>query len=216
MNEQRVTRTAALGGAGKNIVVAYLLWWFLGPLGIHRFYLDRTKSGLAQLLLLIFGWIPFFVGWIALGIWWLLDAYFVQEYVRQYNEANEGQPVAVSLVTTSKQEELATSALLISGFGDDGHLVKMTIDPVRAPSGQGYMIGRAAYCDMVIDAPTVSREHALILHENGIYNLRDLGSSNGTFLNERRLANGLSSVIRPGDNLRIGKVRLSVSPIQTF
>ena len=52
MAGQKTQRTADFSGDGKNMVVAYLLWWFLGTLGIHRFYLDRPKTGLVQLLLL--------------------------------------------------------------------------------------------------------------------------------------------------------------------
>ena len=33
--------------AKKSAVVAYLLWFFLGGLGVHRFYLGRTGSGIA-------------------------------------------------------------------------------------------------------------------------------------------------------------------------
>ena len=97
-------RTGDLTGGGKNIIVAYALWWFLGVLGVHRFYLDRPKSGVAQLVLLAFGWLPFFVGWMVLGIWWLLDAYFVYKYATEYNSANGLSSLAVTL-TTSKSVE---------------------------------------------------------------------------------------------------------------
>lgn len=214
MTQQRVTHTAALGGAGKNIVVAYLLWWFLGGLGIHRFYLERPKTGVAQLLLFIFGWIPLFLGWIALGIWWLLDAYFVQEYVRQYNEAHDGSPLAVSLTTTTDRSGAASNnQFLLSGFSASGHVVRLLLDPAHGRSAHpGFTIGRAEYCDMMLDDPTVSREHARIVLENGVFILRDLGSSNGTFRNEQRLAIGVATYFSTGDILRIGKVTLSVSP----
>jgi TM2 domain-containing membrane protein YozV len=36
----------------KSLVIAYVFWWFGGPIGAHRFYLGATKSGLAMLGLL--------------------------------------------------------------------------------------------------------------------------------------------------------------------
>lgn len=99
MSEKTTERSAAFGSAGKNILVAYLLWWFLGGLGLHRFYLDRPVSGLIMILLLIFGWIPLFIGWIVLAVWWLLDAYFVYRYTTDYNAASGGSPLSFTLRT---------------------------------------------------------------------------------------------------------------------
>ena len=88
------------------MLVAYLAWWFLGILGIHRFYLERPKTGLTQILLLIFGWLPLFIGWIVLGIWWLLDAYFVYKYVVEYNDETRGEPLSFTLKTNQSGSDL--------------------------------------------------------------------------------------------------------------
>lgn len=78
-------------GEGKNTIIAYVLWWFLGSLGIHRMYLGRTGSGVTQLLLLIFGIVTWFFGigillLAILGVWWLVDAFLTYGMVREENE----------------------------------------------------------------------------------------------------------------------------------
>jgi TM2 domain-containing membrane protein YozV len=74
----------------KSVIVAYLLWFFLGMFGIHRLYLGRIASGLVLLLLtLVAGalyWI--FIGMILMavpGLWWLIDALLIPGIVRDYN-----------------------------------------------------------------------------------------------------------------------------------
>ena len=69
----------------KSSGAAYLLWFFLGGLGAHRFYLGRTGTAIAQLLLLLLGWLPLFLGWAVLGIWWIVDAFLIPDMIRVEN-----------------------------------------------------------------------------------------------------------------------------------
>jgi hypothetical protein len=50
-----------------------------------------------------------------------------------------------------------------------------------------FIIGRGKHCDFVINSGKVSREHAVIIRENGQFFLEDLGSSNGTWFNKQRI-----------------------------
>ena len=64
-------------------------------------------------------------------------------------------------------------------------------------------MGRAALNGLVIDSPKVSRLHAIIhLEDNGAFWLIDLGSSNGTFLNKRRIHEPVR--LRDQDEISIG------------
>jgi len=75
----------------KSMLVAYLLWFFLGPLGIHRFYLGATGTGIAQLLIWVFGILLLFaylVGLILLiplGIWLVVDAFLIPGMITRHN-----------------------------------------------------------------------------------------------------------------------------------
>src|SRR5699024_12611722 len=56
----------------RSIALAYVLWFFLGQIGIHRFYTGRVGTGIMQLLLGIIGWATtwLLIGYIPLGILW--------------------------------------------------------------------------------------------------------------------------------------------------
>ena len=49
----------------NTIAIAYILLIFLGTLGVHRFYLGRTKSALSMIGLLVGGLILMCTGWIS-------------------------------------------------------------------------------------------------------------------------------------------------------
>lgn len=52
----------------------------------------------------------------------------------------------------------------------------------------------------------VSRRHAIIYHEHGMFRLEDLGSTNGTWVNTQRLANGEPIRLHSGDRVQIGRM----------
>lgn len=59
----------------KSMLVTVLLWLFLGGLGIHRFYLGHTTSGIIMLLCTLFCWL--IIPAIVLGIWWIVDIFLI-------------------------------------------------------------------------------------------------------------------------------------------
>lgn len=67
---------------------------------------------------------------------------------------------------------------------------------------RGATLGRSRECEIVIDDPNVSRQHAELRPRGGAWVLSDLGSTNGTRVNGRAL-NG-PEVVRPGDEIEVG------------
>jgi FHA domain-containing protein len=66
----------------------------------------------------------------------------------------------------------------------------------------GATIGRSRQCDVVLEDPNVSREHAEVRPRGAAWVLSDLGSTNGSVLNGRRIDH--PEVIKPGDEIEIG------------
>lgn len=64
----------------KTAAVAYLLWFFVGMLGGHNFYLKRTGIAVAQLLLTITVY-----GAIVTLIWIIVDAFLIPGWIRNQN-----------------------------------------------------------------------------------------------------------------------------------
>ncbi len=71
-------------------------------------------------------------------------------------------------------------------------------------AGKAIIIGRAVENDIVISSKRVSREHACVRREGWRVMLEDLGSTNGTFLNDERLLAPMQ--LRDGDQIKVGDV----------
>ena len=83
-------KQAVYQSRSKNAVLAYLMWLFLGTLGLHNFYLGRTGPAIAQLILGLVGWITI---WLLIGlifliplwIWLLVELFFIHKWVQERN-----------------------------------------------------------------------------------------------------------------------------------
>ena len=79
----------------------------------------------------------------------------------------------------------------------------LTLEPASS-------LGRVAGNTIVIDDPHTSARHAELRFARGQWWLRDLGSSNGTFLNEEPVRAVVG--VRPGDVIQCGRVRFRLVP----
>jgi hypothetical protein len=70
----------------------------------------------------------------------------------------------------------------------------------------GVTIGRSRQCDVVLDDPNVSRQHAEIRPRGGSWVLSDLGSTNGSSLNGRRIDG--PEVVKAGDEVEVGTSKI--------
>lgn len=73
----------------KNPVVAYILWWFLGFFGAHRFYMGKSNA-VTMLVISIVSFLTMvivvgYIGLIAMFVWWVLDAISLHKWVKIYN-----------------------------------------------------------------------------------------------------------------------------------
>lgn len=69
--------------------------------------------------------------------------------------------------------------------------------------GDQVTIGRAQGSSIVLDDTYASQEHASIYGSEGSFLVEDLGSTNGTYVNGRKISYPLE--LRPGDRVKIGK-----------
>jgi DNA-binding NtrC family response regulator len=79
----------------------------------------------------------------------------------------------------------------------------------RTVEGDVFRIGKSEANDLVLDDETVSRAHCEILRDSKGYLVRDLGSTNGTWLDGAEVK---EAYLRPGAALTVGKVELKLQP----
>ena len=76
------------------------------------------------------------------------------------------------------------------------------------------IIGRESDTDIQINAPSVSRRHARLVKRPEGYWIEDIGSSNGTFINGKRIEDRIS--LNPGDQIRLGQsILIAYTAFQT-
>jgi serine/threonine protein kinase/pSer/pThr/pTyr-binding forkhead associated (FHA) protein len=73
----------------------------------------------------------------------------------------------------------------------------------------GLRIGRGSDNHVIVDEPLVSRYHAEIVEREGVYGIRDLGSTNGTYVDGLRV---FERALQPGNRIRIGLAEFVFHP----
>ncbi len=75
-----------------------------------------------------------------------------------------------------------------------------------ALEGRRVVVGSSPECDVVVRDATVSQVHAVLDRVSAVWTVRDVGSSNGTYVNGKRIAGEWR--LRAGDELLLGSTRL--------
>ena len=91
--------------------------------------------------------------------------------------------------------------ILLIMFKEDGEGKEFPIESGKT------IIGRQEECDLRIPLSEVSRRHAVMTVDDKVVTLRDLGSSNGTYINNERIA---EQKLSAGDHIVIGPVVFTV------
>lgn len=120
----------------KSAGVAYLLWFFTGGVGGHRFYLGRTGSAVGQLLLTVFGWLFLMAAGAGLllllpvGIWLLIDLFLIPGMIQEHNAGlmKRLNTSATGVRPSSAVDELAKFAAL----RDQGALTEEEFETQKA------------------------------------------------------------------------------------
>jgi TM2 domain-containing membrane protein YozV len=79
----------------KSKLTAYLLWFFLGFFGVHKFYLKKVGMGILYIFTAGLG-----------GIGWLIDVFIMSSQINKANEAVAKDTVLeVKMLTKSQKSE---------------------------------------------------------------------------------------------------------------
>ncbi len=105
---------------------------------------------------------------------------------------NETRIQAASPAAKAVPERYQASVVILQGKAAG---MEYLLDRTRS------VIGRDSGAKIPVTDPLVSREHAEILFHDGVYLLRDLGSTNGTLINGASIK---QAPLRHGDTFRIG------------
>lgn len=133
-------------------------------------------------------------------------AFFCEECGAKLDTGNELQDTAIDLGSTSQAAALVLKT-------QDGSKLEI-------PSKDEVVIGREdpiseVFPDLDLTAfdgadGGVSRKHAVIHRSGTGYSIEDMGSTNGTYVNKKRVKPNAPQVIKPGDEIRFGKLALTL------
>lgn len=96
--------------------------------------------------------------------------------------------------TVQKQWEMAARHVVLTDGSGEFYF---------APNSEEILMGRHISADLRFTDLSVSRYHAILTLEDGIWTITDLNSTSGTFVNGVKITE--KRKLRPGDEIKIGK-----------
>ena len=90
-------------------------------------------------------------------------------------------------------------SLFVEIKDEHGHITRLKL------AASDMIIGRSSSADIRLDRPTVSRKHAKLSEENGIWTLTDLDSTSGVAINGHAIK---QSAVKPGDTIQISRFKM--------
>jgi diguanylate cyclase (GGDEF)-like protein len=101
----------------------------------------------------------------------------------------------VTVISKISEHPVAKEAALVVIYGGDlGRKYPLEKSSV--------VIGRSSKADIQIDQESISRNHAKLQHDGKVIRISDMGSTNGTYVNDEQIK---ESVLRNGDFIKIGR-----------
>jgi len=109
--------------------------------------------------------------------------------------AERKKKTVVTVISKIAERPVANEAALVMIYGIDLGK-KFNLDK---PS---IIIGRSSKCDIQVDQESISRNHAKLINDGKNVEVRDLGSTNGTYVNDDLIS---ETKLRDGDLIKIGR-----------
>ncbi len=117
------------------------------------------------------------------------------------SSSDQAHPLPTNTVTHITLSKKTTSKPSLEFYSDgNGELRRVTIENFP------FRIGRAETADLRVESVEVSREHVEIVERNGMWLVRDLGSTNGTQVNGKSIK---ETLLADGDILRVAETELT-------
>ena len=130
------------------------------------------------------------------GMGWFGKKGDTDEQVASEPEAAFGDKTQFIQIAPEKPRECVGWVVILNGTGKG--------QDFRLVTGKNVM-GTAADCDIVLPDKYMSSRHAVLRHEEGNFVLVDLDSTNGTFVNDRRVS---KEELIDNDRIRLGRTEL--------
>jgi hypothetical protein len=144
----------------------------------------------------------------------LLYLFFFRVLRAVWTEINPPQVAEAPAGANRRGRQRPTKSRAIRRPGRTAQPQLRVLDPPNL-RGRAYALdeevtlGRAAGCQVPLDDGYASQVHARVFHRDGQWYVEDLGSTNGTYLNRRRVAGPM--VMKRRDRIQIGNTVLELA-----